>query len=74
MLPKPIYEVLPYACMLGGALSILSTWFAPFVLLFGALLFGVGAFIVVLRHQHRSGLRASSIAAPRPQAQSRYSK
>lgn len=74
MLPKPIYEVLPYACMLGGVLSILSTWFAPFVLLFGALLFGVGVLIVVLRYQYRSGLRAAMDEARMAQAQSRYSK
>jgi len=55
MVPRPIYESLPYAYVGGGVLAPASTGFDPVVAGFSAILIVVGILVMVLRSRHRAG-------------------
>lgn len=60
MLPRPIYESLPYAYIVGGVTSIAVTAFDPLVALFSAVLVAVGVLVLILRHHNRQAAVGAS--------------
>lgn len=66
MLPKSIYESLPYFCIVVALIGMVVTGFVPLATICGTLLIGISLYILKLRISFRraaaQGKRATSAA------------
>lgn len=70
-IPTPIYESLPYACVLGGVLFISGTLYiglsapgAPLYTGCGLVSIVYGAYIVAKRRNHRQASQTTQVEVP----------